>query len=153
MVLRKKRWVASCSSIPRFKQGQVAMEYLIIMGFIFFMIIPLTIIFLQQSDSLSMDVAISTASKINKEIIDKSEEIYYKGPPSKTTISAYFPDRIENITISSYEISMIVTGQKGRTHDINYPSEINLTGSLKTFKGVHNIEIESKGDYILITDK
>ena len=149
MMLKKKRRYRK-SYINR---AQVSMEYLIVMGFVFAMIIPLTIIFLQQSNSLDKNVAISTASKINKEIIDVCEEIYYKGPPTKTTIKIYFPNRIESINISSYEINMVITGENGRTHNINYPSEVNLSGTLKTFKGVHNIEIESMGEYVSITEK
>lgn len=132
--------------------GQVSMEYLIVMGFVFAMLVPLTIIYMQQSEGLEETVAISTASKISKEIIDTAEEMYYKGPPSKTTIKVTFPKRITHANIYSKEITFNVTGDK-RSNLIAYPSEVNLSGSLKIFSGVHNIEIESKGDYVLIVDK
>ncbi|PLW80786.1 hypothetical protein C0585_00780 [Candidatus Woesearchaeota archaeon] len=122
------------------------------MGFIFAMLIPLLVIFIQQSDGLEESVALSTASKISKEIIDVSESIYYKGPPSKTTIKVYFPKRIESVNISHNDINMVLTGYKGSTHLISYPSYVNISGTIKSFSGTHNIEIQAMEGYVSITD-
>ncbi len=121
MIFDKKRHLSKSKT-----KGQVSMEYLIVMGFIFMMIIPLVVIFMQENDNMERDIAIASASKISKELIDAAEEIYYKGPPSKTTIKVNFPKRIINVTISPTEISMKITGSKGTINNINYPSEINL---------------------------
>lgn len=123
------------------------------MGFIFMMIIPLVVIFMQENDNMEKEIAISSAAKISKELIDAAEEIYYKGPPSKTTIKVNFPKRITNITISSKEISMKIMASKGIINEISYPSEINLSGTLEIFSGLHIIEIESKGEYVSIGEK
>ncbi|MBR9676288.1 hypothetical protein GOV05_04735 [Candidatus Woesearchaeota archaeon] len=134
------------------KRGQVSVEYLLVMGFIFAMIIPLTIIFLQQTENLNVNIALTTSSKVLKEIIDTSEQIYYKGAPSKTTIKVYFPERVKSVTISSREMSMLIQGYKQATHTVVYPSNVNISGSLDAFKGVHLIEIKSMGNYVLINE-
>lgn len=119
-----------------FKKSQIAIEYLIIMAFILFITIPSVIIYTRQSETIKEEVIMSQAFSAIQKIADSSESIFYLGPPSKETIKVYFPEQIDNATITNYEI-VVYVGRKS----IYTASKIPLNGTILVTPGIHEIEI------------
>jgi uncharacterized protein (UPF0333 family) len=134
-------------------KAQVAMEYLIILGFAFLLTAPLLIIFYTQSNSINDDVTASQSAKAAAEIIDAADQVYYYGAPSQKTISLYFPQNIKEITCSGKALVMKISA-KGGTSEIVSWSAGNISAPppgpaetcLKTYSGNHNIVIRAWED-------
>jgi len=132
-------------------KAQVAMEYLVIIGFVAVITLPLIIIFQTHSKETSEDISSSQVYQISKRIADGAETVYYLGEPSMLTIKAYFPAHINGIKIGNKEIVFNISrGLKDDELVIYTP--INITGNLSTHEGVHYIRIESKGGYVWVSD-
>lgn len=126
------------------------MEYVIIVGFILFITIPLILIFYEHTSSTNDQVITSQVDMIAKKVVDSAESVYYLGEPSKTRIKVYMPTNVEDVIIDNYEIVFKVKTRSGIT-DISQPSSVNISGSISVTKGIHYINIESKGDYVWVS--
>jgi len=134
----------------RGKNAQVSVEYVIIVGFILFITIPLILIFYEHTSSTNDQVITSQVDMIAKKVVDSAESVYYLGEPSKTRIKVYMPTNVEDVIIDNYEIVFKVKTRSGIT-DISQPSSVNISGIISVTKGIHYISIESKGDYVWVS--
>jgi len=132
-------------------KAQLSLEFLIIVGFAFFMTIPLIIIFYQQSESINNDITASQVDKVASEIRDAADEVFYLGAPSKKTITAYIPKGVQSITISGNKIIFLVDSPNGDYEVVKW-SAANLTGSIQNYKGIHHVSVEAFDTYVRITD-
>ena len=125
-------------SVARGTKAQVAMEYLIIIGFVAIITIPLVIIFQTHSKETTAEIISSQVYQISKKMADGAETVYYLGEPSKLTIKAYLPAGISSVSIGSNEIVFVVKA------DIHSQAEINV---VKRFADViiENREREKRG--------
>ena len=127
------------------------MEYLIIIGFVAIITLPLVIIFQTHSRETTEEIVSTQVYQISKRIADGAETVYYLGEPSKLTIKTYFPENINSVSIGSNEIVFFMKKGAGEDEVVVY-TPINITGNLSTHQGVHYITIESKGGYVWISD-
>lgn len=134
------------------KRGQVSIEFITIFGFVFLMTIPLVVIFFDQIGSVQDSISSNHLRNIAIKLTDKAETMYYLGQPSKTTVKAYFPERIEYINISNREIVFGYKTAKNNIQEAISVSQVNISGNISTEPGTHYITIESTGDEVLITD-
>lgn len=134
----------------RERNAQVSMEYVIIVGFILVIMIPLILIFYEHTSSTNEQVITSQVDKIAKKVVDSAESVYYLGEPSKTRIKVYMPTNVEDVIINDYEIVFKVKTRSGIT-DISQLSSVNISGSIAITPGIHYINIESRGGYVWVS--
>ena len=75
------------------KRGQVSVEYIMVVGFAFLMIIPLIVVFYSSSNDLNDQITSSQADKIANEIVAAADQVYFQGPPTMKTIKIFFPGK------------------------------------------------------------
>ena len=138
-----------CRSLQ--KKSQASMEYLVIVGFVMVLIIPMLLIFYTYSDRTEDQIVSNQINKIGNKVSDAAEAMYYLGEPSRTRIKAYFPNKINNITIGNNEIVFTVRTKQGEDEIVIY-TPVAIQGSLDFHSGHHNIDIRSRGSYVEITD-
>ena len=131
------------------KNAQVSTEYIIIVGFVVVIVIPLLIIFYNFSGETKDEITTNQLSKISRKVVDEAESMHYLGENSKTTIKVYMPTNVKGAKIQSNEVYFNVSTSKGFI-DIEFPSPVNISGSIPNTSGVHMIKVESKGDYVWI---
>ena len=127
------------------------MEYLIIVGFVAVMIIPMMLIFYTYAGQTEDKIVSNQVQKISLKISDSAESMYYLGEPSRTQIRAFFPKNIREITIGNNEVVFIIQTKVGVDHVVVY-TPVPVQGSLDTHSGYHNIKVRSRGSYVEITD-
>jgi uncharacterized protein (UPF0333 family) len=132
-------------------KAQVAMEYLIIIGFVALITVPLVIIFQQHSKSTSEEISSTEIYQISKRISDAAETVYYLGKPSKTTLKVYFPPGIGSIHLADNEIVFFMHTSMGTEDEIVIYSPVNISGNLTTHQGIHYISVENKGGYVWVS--
>jgi len=131
------------------KRGQVAVEYMAVVGIA--TVIALSMLIVSGFYSRQTEEIINTnqIDQIAKKIVDTSEEVYYFGEPSKITLKVYIPKGINRIDIHESELVFNVNLQSGDS-DISYVSAVPLQGEISVVQGYRYIEIEASGGYVWI---
>lgn len=136
--------------MPSGKLGQVSIEYLMVMSFVFLTAIPLIMIFATQSNEVQDRIYLNQAENVARKISVATESVYYLGYPSKTTIRANLPRNIQYATVSNNEIVIAIMTSRGLT-EIVEETPINITGTLQTYSGIQVIQISAMQGYVNIT--
>ena len=122
------------------KKSQAGIEYLIIIGFVTFIVITILGIALYYSSGIKDRIKIIQMSSCANEIISSAESVFYQGNPSKATILCYLPENINQIDI--IENSLIFTYQSGSgISKTSFSSKVPISGSLPAFFGTRKIKI------------
>jgi len=127
------------------KRGQVSMEYLIIIGFVTFIIIGILGISIIYSSSIKDRIKVIQINNFGSKLISSAESVFYAGNPSKITIQTYLTENIEDITITSKTIIITYYLSTGMSKTA-FTSEIPLEGTITTSSGIKNIEIVAGDD-------
>lgn len=131
-------------------RAQVGVEYLMIMGFVSLMVIPLAMLYFTSVQESGDEINGRQALNIARRVVDAAESVYYLGEPSQTTIKAVIPPNVQSATINSKEIVFKMKTKSGIS-DMIQVSSVNLTGSLPSSQGMHTITIKAGSDKVLIS--
>lgn len=159
-------------------KGQSSLEFLVILGIGFTLVLVMGSIFFTYSNDAKVSLDSKQLKNIGDDIINNVEKVYFLGIGNKITIKTSFPNGIENITIhnikvgsqdvSYYNISYI--GDKQVLSEIFEPVEsyvklncssgpegcIRHNANVSYYPndmftgGYKKIRIESRGDYVNI---
>lgn len=131
------------------KRGQASTEYLIIIGFVALVLIPLLVIFYKQGSATKDQINTSEIDQIAKKIIDAVDSVYYLGEPSKTTLRVYMPENVEEISFNGRELRFRVNTANGIT-DITSVAVTSMMGSVDSSQGIKSIIIEARSNYVWV---
>ena len=133
-------------------KSQVSVEYMILIGFVAVIIIPLIIVyqsFIQESGDEINSVQLQ---QIVIKIVDAAESVYYLGEPSQTTLRVQIPDQVKLANLSGKEVAFKLRTKYGEI-DISQSSSVNITGSLPTKKSIYLITVKAKSNYVEVSYK
>ncbi len=133
-------------------KSQVSVEYLMIIGFVTLITIPLVIIYYSFTQESGDNINSAQIQQIVRKVVDASESVYYLGEPSQTTLKVNIPANIVSVSLSSNEVAFKINTAAGKS-DIAQSSSVNITGSLPTNKGMYTITIKAKSDYVEVSYK
>ena len=134
------------------KNSQVSVEYLMIMGFVTLITIPLIIIYHTFTQESSENINSVQLQQVAKKVVDAAESIYYIGEPSQTTIRVNIPNNVILAKLSDFEVVYRMKTRAGEV-DIVQSSAVNLTGSLPTNKSTYLITVKAKTDHVEVSYK
>src|SRR3989344_9665088 len=95
------------------KRGQIAFEYLIIVGFLVFVLIGILGVGLFYSGSINDRIRLTQLNNCANKIVSVSESVFYFGNPSKATIKCYFPENIRSLNIIEDSLVFNITTNSG----------------------------------------
>ena len=133
------------------KNGQISTEYMILVGFITFVVISITGIALFYTAGSRDKVLFSNIDSFSSAITSTAESVYYSGQPSLATITPYLPSRVLSIDVEDYEIVFNIETSTGNSR-IAYTSKVKLAGSLSSGEGIHRIRLEARDSDVLISE-
>ena len=133
------------------RKAQVSFEYLIIMGFVTFIIITILGIALFYGNSIKDRIRITQVNNFANKIISTSESVFYAGEPSKATINTYLPENIEEVLIDETDNALVISVRtsSGVTRTA-FQSNVPITGILTTSAGLKKIEIKAEDQKVNI---
>ena len=143
---------AKNAGIRASKTGQISIEYLVIVGFTLAVILGLSVTFGIYQHHNRMSVISAETQSVARSIVDSAQQVYYYGPPTKTTLKVYFPPQIRDINIYDKAI-VFQLDSGGSTSDIEAVSSVNMSGSLPVSRGIKYIEVQAKENYVHIQEK
>ncbi len=131
-------------------RGQISTEYLIVIGFVVFIIIMLLGAGLLYSSQLSNRVQMNQLNNFANKIIQSAEAVYYAGDPSRVTITAYLPAGVTGISIQSSDIVFNVSTNSG-LNVIAFSSDVPMEGGFSFSEGVKRLQIRAVSGKVLIS--
>jgi hypothetical protein len=131
--------------------GQSSIEYLIIVGFALAVLSVLVVVYYEYQASSKQEITSSQIDRLGKKIVDSAEEVYFMGSPTRSTIKAYLPSGVDAITVYPRSLVFQVRSRNGIS-DLEYPSSVNITGSISATQGIKYIRIIAQPGRVCIID-
>jgi len=131
--------------------AQISVEYLVIIGFVTFIIIGILAVSLVYQTEIQDTINLNQIERLTNKIITSAEEVFYSGEPSRVTITGYMPKGVEGIEIIGKQMVFNITTSSGPAR-IAYTSEVQLEGNLSLSEGIKRIELIAESDKVLIND-
>ena len=129
--------------------AQIGMEYLMIIGFLTFILISTLGIAMYHNNTIRDMISSRQVESMSNKIISAAESVFYAGEPSKVTIVSYIPDGISEINITDNTLFVTFQSSSG-TNKASFPSNVPIAGSISTTSGLRNIIIEATSSSVTI---
>jgi len=81
------------------KRGQISIEYLIVVGFVVFLVIGILSVAIFYASGIRDQIRMNQLSNFANKIIFNAESVFFAGEPSKVTITAHLPEGVTKIDI------------------------------------------------------
>ena len=141
----------------RNKSSQSAVEYILIVAFALFMIIPATSLFYKYSSDSQTAIVSSQIFKLGNELMTTSELMYSVGENSWQTIELSFPSNVISAMVYNGTVSELVIRYEDRVvSDVVFFSHNHLFNSTSTdctdgcilniHAGLNKVRVESLKD-------
>jgi hypothetical protein len=132
------------------KHSQISFEYLIIMGFITFVIIGILGVALFYSGAIKDRIKITQMSDCANKIVSTAESVFYSGYPSRATRSCYLPEGIREVNVYNDAISFTLKTSTGSSVT-EFSSNVQLYGSILATPGLKKITFTAEEDRVKIS--
>jgi len=128
-------------------KAQIGIEYMIIAGFVTFIVIVILGLALAYGGSVKDSIRINHVNNYANKILSTSESVFYSGDPSKATISAYLPEGVSSVELIGEDIIITIQTNSG-INKIAYSSSVPifLSTNLTSDIGLKKIEITAGED-------
>ena len=124
------------------KRGQISTEYLIVVGFVTFLIASVLGLSLFYSSQIKDKIRFNQLQNFANKVISSSEAVFFSGEPSRSTITAYLPSGVNGVNVLANEIVFNVSSSSGFTV-ISFLSDVPLYGGVSNSEGVKRILISA----------
>lgn len=131
------------------KNAQIGMEYLMIMGFLTFVLLSTLGIAMYHNNTIRDMISSRQVGSMATKIVSAAESVFYAGEPSKVTIVSFIPKGISEINITDNTIFVTFHSTSG-TNKVSFPSNVPITGTLSIVSGLRNIIIEATSSSVTI---
>jgi len=139
--------------MKRNKDAQISMEYLIIVGFVTFIIVAILGIALFYSGSIKDRIKINQVNNYANKIISTAESVFYAGSPSRATITCYLPQSVEDVEILGNDLILTVSTSSG-INKIAFPSKVPSSEGSETLshtQGLKKIKLQAEKTQVVIS--
>lgn len=133
-------------------RGQSAIEYLIIVGFGLSVLAVLIVVYYEYDSSGKREIAATQIDHLGKKLVDSAEEVYYLGPPTRTTIKAYMPESVVLVSVAGNELNFVLRSGSGFT-DMDFVSGVTITGALSASQGIKYIQVIAQDGRVCIVER
>ena len=133
------------------KKSQVSIEYLIIVGFVTFVLLSILAVAFLYSGTIKDQIKITQLTNFANKVTSSAEAVFYSGKPSKTTITTYLPEGILSASIVENSLLFSIQTSSG-VNIISFSSNVPITGTLSSTMGIKKVKLEAKQDYVLISN-
>lgn len=136
------------------KLAQASMEYLMVVGLVFVIIVPMVYVFYSYSIEMSEQVVVSKVEKIAGDIVNSAEEVFYLGEPSKTTVKFDMPPSVIDAYISPDKRELVFkVGDMYKFKEVVTYSNVNIMSYLvppDLVAGKRSVRVEAMADHAVV---
>ncbi|HLC54080.1 MAG TPA: hypothetical protein VJK07_00440 [Candidatus Nanoarchaeia archaeon] len=138
--------------MKQFSRGQISSEYLILVGFITFLVLVLLGVSVFYTAATRDRVVYNDLDFFARDVIDSAEIVYYAGEPSTTIIRPFLPQGVQEISVTSEGLYIRLSTSGGEAR-LAYPSRVPLAGTLSIGEGVKRIRVTAQPQQVLISEE
>lgn len=120
-------------------KGQVAMEYLLVIGTVFFAVI---FFFYYAYSETNKSIQMNMANDVVSTLAKTADMVYSLGPGSQDYVQIEMPGSVKSIDISQKQISMKIK-IFGDFSDVFAVTKYNVTGTISIKSGSHYVSIKA----------
>jgi uncharacterized protein (UPF0333 family) len=124
------------------KRGQIALEYIMIIGVLFIIVVPL---FFYASNRANTEIKMNLADDAINTIANTVEMVYAMGPGTKEYVRVTIPSEVQYTIVNGTELIMTLT-VFGGTSEIVVPTKPIVVGSIPTVAATYKISVEALPD-------
>ena len=122
----------------KIQRGQASTEYLVIVGFVLIILIPVIIIYFKYSGGTSDIIESTKTTQLANELVKAANEVFSFGEGSQKKITISFPSGLTGLTFNGKEIVFTFVDSKGNANefvevaDVNFaPTQVSITPGQK----------------------
>lgn len=123
-----------------FRRAQISTEYLIIVGFVVFLVISVLGVALFYTSGSQDQIRFSTLEQFANTIVTNAEEVYYAGEPSLRTVDVYMPQGVTSVSVETNALVFNISSGSG-LNVVSFPSDVPLGGSISSSEGLKRLKI------------
>lgn len=131
-------------------KGQVSIEYLLVVGFTFLLLVPLLVLFSYTQRDTTSSLIESNAQNAGTAIRDAAERVYFAGEPSQETVQVTFPDEIKSIEGTNDSLLFTIYGPNGE-YELPIYSVAPIQGNISPGKGPRSVTVIAQGGVVHIS--
>ena len=130
--------------------GQVAIEYLVMVGIVLALIVPLSLFVWQQSET---ETRVRQGELAANAIAAAADNLWAQGPGAKTTLTLYFPAGYEGSQsrVFNNTIQLRVYTPGNGNYTIGVGLRANVSGSLPSGPGYRVVTLELVTNSVVIS--
>lgn len=132
------------------KRGQASVEYVVLVGFITFVIIGILSLALIYTGSVRDSIRMNQIISYSNKVISSAESVFYAGAPSKITIAVHLPEGIETLEIVDDNLVFTVHTSTGLSR-VAFQSSVPISGSLDNSQGLRKIQILAQAGSVVLS--
>jgi hypothetical protein len=135
------------------KRGQISVEYLIIVGFVIFLVISILGVSIYYAYSVRDSIKENQLSGFADKVISNAEAVSFAGEPSQVTITAFLPEGVQELCIledgDRFFLKIDIQTSSGLSV-IAFPSDVDLSpvncagGGFSTSSGTKKFTITAQ---------
>ncbi len=134
---------------PLLRAAQVSLEYMLVVGFMFAMLVPLLVLYAQTRQDTSDSLSEGQTIRAGNVIRDVAERVYYAGAPSQETISIQLPDTLIAGRLDNATMIFTLIGAHGE-YDVAITGLAPLNGTLPQTPGKHVLVLRAETSQVRI---
>lgn len=144
-------------------RGQAGIEYMILIGFVTFIIMSILVLAFVYSDRIKDRIRLNQVENFAIQLINSAETVFFAGEPSKTTVRLYLPEGITGLDIKcggggdplcpageSYYLVASVRTSSGENIRA-FKSKVPVQGAISVTTGTKELALEAKEDYVQVS--
>lgn len=128
------------------KRAQAGIEYIILTGFLLFLLIPTISYAFSEANT---NVKINQIDNAVRRIARSANAVFVVGPGAKELVTITLPNGVTGYNTSNNEIMYQAT-LYAQTSDFHYPVLTTLNGTLPVTAGTYRILIEAKEGFVQV---
>ena len=130
-------------------KSQIGIEYIIIVGFVTFILIGLLSLAFLYSGSIKDRIKLVQVNNFANKVLSSAETVFYYGEPSKATISVYLPEGVINITVIGRTLYIETQTSAGIERN-GFQSKVPISGDITISPGIKKIKLIAEENEVSI---
>lgn len=132
-------------------KGQVSLEFMLIMGFVFALLVPLMILYNNTQRDTTDTLTEGQIIKASNTLRDAAERVYFAGEPAQERVTVYFPDGIRGVGVQNTSFIFNVSGGAGM-YQVVAGGLAPLQGTIMNSRGIHVITLRAVAGYVEVSE-
>ena len=131
------------------KRGQISTEYLIVVGFVVFLVISMLGIALFYTSGIRDTIKHSQIEKFAEKFISSAESVFFAGEPSQKKFIGYLPSGVNSIQLNNKDVIINYTTSSGENF-IAFKSAVPIEGTITATSGIKSFTLQAQLDKAVI---